>query len=232
MAKDPTASTAYAANRFAPRPSAPGAVVGREMSPKQRDFVTTLITRAHDYDRRKLQATPVQGPITREMLDAALSLCTPARTVRHIQDTLNRTDVTVPQLFDILKAQDKSLAASVRAVEAKAQGRIPAPVVTGTGTRTEPEDGKSYRTSDGRVFHAYKTQSGRLCVKLWTKAADGTGSFVYWGLASRMPAVERMTLEQAQEFGRATGTCSECMRHLTNDESVALGIGPICRGKF
>ena len=163
---------------------------------------------------------------------AALSLCTPARTVRHIQDTLNRTDVTVPQLFDILKAQDKSLAASVRAVEAKAQGRIRHPLLPAQERGQSPRMASPTGPVDGRVFHAYKTQSGRLCVKLWTKAADGSGSFVYWGLASRMPAAQEMSLEDAQTFGRATGTCCICMRHLTNDESVAAGIGPICAGRF
>jgi hypothetical protein len=33
-------------------------------------------------------------------------------------------------------------------------------------------------------------------------------------------------------FGKLTGVCGVCGRHLENPESVAAGIGPICAGKF
>lgn len=36
----------------------------------------------------------------------------------------------------------------------------------------------------------------------------------------------------AQLYGQNTGTCSCCGRELTNDLSIELGIGPICREKF
>jgi hypothetical protein len=36
----------------------------------------------------------------------------------------------------------------------------------------------------------------------------------------------------ARAYGLRTGVCSCCGRGLTNGESIALGIGPICRGKF
>lgn len=36
----------------------------------------------------------------------------------------------------------------------------------------------------------------------------------------------------AAEYGRLTGTCGVCGRHLEDEESVARGIGPICWAKF
>ena len=39
-------------------------------------------------------------------------------------------------------------------------------------------------------------------------------------------------LENAIAFGRRTGKCSCCGRRLENEESVSLGIGPICRAKY
>jgi hypothetical protein len=39
-------------------------------------------------------------------------------------------------------------------------------------------------------------------------------------------------LAAAVAYGMATGRCSCCARLLTNDESVRLGIGPICRGRY
>jgi hypothetical protein len=38
--------------------------------------------------------------------------------------------------------------------------------------------------------------------------------------------------ESAVAFGKKFGSCSCCGRQMTNDLSVQLGIGPICRGKF
>lgn len=41
-----------------------------------------------------------------------------------------------------------------------------------------------------------------------------------------------ITLEEAKEYGRKTGTCYMCSRTLTNPISIAEGIGPICSSKF
>lgn len=41
-----------------------------------------------------------------------------------------------------------------------------------------------------------------------------------------------ITLEEAKEYGRKTGTCYMCSRTLTNKESIEAGIGPICANKF
>lgn len=101
------------------------------------------------------------------------------------------------------------------------------------------EDGATYRAPDGRVFHAYLGQSGRLLLKLWEAHEDvdadnrATGEFAYYGAAVKLPAGSvRLTTDECAEFGRATGTCAICMRHLTDDESVARGIGPVCWGKL
>lgn len=92
------------------------------------------------------------------------------------------------------------------------------------------EDGATYRAPDGRVFHAYLGQSGRMLLKLWDADADAFG---YYGAATRLPAGSvKLSVEEMQAFGRATGTCAICMRHLTDDESVARGIGPVCWGKL
>jgi hypothetical protein len=39
-------------------------------------------------------------------------------------------------------------------------------------------------------------------------------------------------LTAAVRYGRETGSCSCCGRDLTNPESIAAGIGPICREKY
>ncbi len=59
--------------------------------------------------------------------------------------------------------------------------------------------------------------------------------------ASREATPETMTaiaaamvnpLEAAVAYGRETGNCALCGRFLENPESVALGVGPICRRKW
>lgn len=39
-------------------------------------------------------------------------------------------------------------------------------------------------------------------------------------------------MDAALRYGRKTGNCAICGRHLDNAESVAAGIGPICAEKF
>lgn len=43
---------------------------------------------------------------------------------------------------------------------------------------------------------------------------------------------ERLTLEQAQEFGRLYGVCGICGATLTDETSIAAGIGPVCAGRL
>ena len=44
--------------------------------------------------------------------------------------------------------------------------------------------------------------------------------------------VERRGLDAVQEIGRATGRCVVCSRMLTNEDSIAAGIGPVCAERF
>jgi hypothetical protein len=42
----------------------------------------------------------------------------------------------------------------------------------------------------------------------------------------------KMTLEEAKEWGALYGACCNCGTVLTDEKSIAAGIGPICAGKF
>lgn len=86
-----------------------------------------------------------------------------------------------------------------------------------------------------RIFKVYKAVhgSGRQCVK--RLVIDGTsGSFEYMGLAAKhLPATARLlSLEEAQAFGKIYGFCVRCGRTLTDEESIAAGIGPVCAGRW
>lgn len=59
------------------------------------------------------------------------------------------------------------------------------------------------------------------------------GSFEYLGMAQyHVKGMSKMTLDEAKQFGRDTGTCCQCGIELTDPESIAAGIGPICASKF
>lgn len=224
---DPRQTTAYYGNRTERRSVA--GPVGRSMSAKQRDFVATLVTQSQDSLRAMLAATEPRGAVTAEMIAEALTDFSPATTVRAIQQELNRTDVTARVLIDSLVASRDAL--RKRAQEITRKAAAPA--------QERAEDGATYRAPNGSIFHAYKTQRGILCLKLWVATGElddngkAVGAFEWYGAAVRLPRDSvKMTREDAAEFGKATGTCCVCMRHLTNDESVAAGIGPVCVSKF
>lgn len=52
------------------------------------------------------------------------------------------------------------------------------------------------------------------------------------GLINRMSGAERLTRDEAAEFGHAHHFCMMCGIELTKQESIDRGIGPICAGKF
>lgn len=48
------------------------------------------------------------------------------------------------------------------------------------------------------------------------------------GAVTKLTAGDKMSYEEAKEFGALYGTCVRCGRTLTDELSVALGIGPVC----
>jgi hypothetical protein len=94
-------------------------------------------------------------------------------------------------------------------------------------SKSELDEGM-YRMND-EIFKVYRTQAGHLATKQLIE-----GCFEYTGRKPlhSLTAEHRMTLVEAQEYGRITGICCNCGRKLTNEESIEAGIGPICAGKF
>lgn len=94
------------------------------------------------------------------------------------------------------------------------------------------EDGM-YRM-DGIVYkvqHAVNG-SGRQYAKQLIQDHTGAWSFEYaTGAIRRLRPEHRMTLAEAKEFGALYGTCCVCGRTLTDEKSIAAGIGPICGGR-
>jgi Family of unknown function (DUF6011) len=105
-------------------------------------------------------------------------------------------------------------------------------VLTVAGTRAKVPgainltDGKRYGEGAyfGRITPAGEFEPGRDARNL-TQAAKRD----LWTLLTRMRDGEAESV--FAEYGKRFGSCCMCGRDLTNAESVALGIGPICRNR-
>jgi hypothetical protein len=52
------------------------------------------------------------------------------------------------------------------------------------------------------------------------------------GMATRLSQADRMDPDEARAFGKLTGICVRCARYLSDPDSVAAGIGPVCAKKI
>ena len=107
--------------------------------------------------------------------------------------------------------------------------------------RTERRSTPAGITEDGMYLvdgTIYKVQravhgSGNLYAKVLEIGEYGSARFEYApGVVRTLTPEHKMTLDQAREYGALYGTCVVCGRTLTNEESIAAGIGPICAGRF
>lgn len=112
---------------------------------------------------------------------------------------------------------------------AKIRKYAPMPEVRSIFAAAPAIDEGMYRVGDD-IFKVYRTrETNRLVTKILTE--DG---FEYTGMKplKSIKPEHRMTLDEAKAYGKVTGTCCNCGRKLTNEESIEAGIGPICAGKF
>lgn len=82
---------------------------------------------------------------------------------------------------------------------------------------------------NGEIFKVYTTREGHLTTKQLVE-----GKFEYTGQRplNSIKSEHRMTLDEAKAYGKLTSTCCQCGRKLTDETSIAEGIGPRCSGKI
>ena len=86
-----------------------------------------------------------------------------------------------------------------------------------------------YKLND-RIFKVYmnRAETCMLVKELINEEFEYLGS-AQWKLPK---GAVRMSLDEAKAYGRLTGTCCQCGTKLTDETSIANGIGPICETKF
>lgn len=92
-----------------------------------------------------------------------------------------------------------------------------------------------YRISDGTIYRVQiaKQGSGRPYAKKLVEDADGNWHFQrVAGMQFRLKASDKLTLDEAKEWGRLYGVCCVCGADLTDETSIAEGIGPICGDRW
>lgn len=101
--------------------------------------------------------------------------------------------------------------------------------VESAGMFRNPFNGDVYKVQ--KAVHG----SGHLYAKkLETigEGADAEGAFVMAkGAIFQLRESWRMTLAEAEEYGLLYGVCCVCSATLTDETSIARGIGPVCAGK-
>ncbi len=118
------------------------------------------------------------------------------------------------------------------------EGECPVAVAQGPQRASEPPEG--IHLHDGVVFKVQVAHqgSGRLYAKrLRPELAEDARTAGAWEYVGREPfahlsEVTLLGLEQAKELGRLYGVCVRCGALLTDEDSIARGIGPVCAEKF
>jgi hypothetical protein len=78
----------------------------------------------------------------------------------------------------------------------------------------------------------YKVKRSEESGNLYASVLVGTKFEYARGAIRTLTPEHRLSLEQAKAYGVQYGICCVCGRLLTNEVSVAEGIGPICSGRL
>jgi uncharacterized protein DUF6011 len=186
--------------------------LANEITGKQMAFLTKLLTEATELLNSRETITGCEWPEAHAHV---------AR-VRRAMDDMTKSEAS-KAIGEAMDNNDK-LREELKGLGVQAEPTLSEPqYVTETGM---------YQV-DGRIFKVLPSRtSERHYAKELVGEGDGTYRFTYAPGAMRLIRAEhRMTDEQAREFGRTTGICCVCARLLTDPQSIAAGIGPVCSGK-
>lgn len=127
--------------------------------------------------------------------------------------------------------------------------RANAPANAGKASAVLTEDGIYRNPKTDQIYKVQWNRAGgdgrRLYAKLlvvdneWERDGDGNvinegkAHFEYASGAMRDLRPEwKLDRDEAARYGQLYGICVRCSSPLTDEESIAAGLGPICRGKF
>lgn len=205
--------------------------VAREWDARARDFLTAevqsyaeatrllnVLTQLPSKPRDLRPATPKQIRYARRLLaerDYRSPLAVPLEQMKHGQ---------ISPLIDAL------LAAPMAEEESD---ELPLGLVEAAAKQQRVAQEGVYRLGDTY----YKVQlavhgSGHPYVKRLDEESQSWGMCRTKGMMARLTPDFLITAEEAKRFGDLYGCCIRCCRTLTDEQSIADGIGPICKEKM
>lgn len=200
-----------------PRRTLDAILADQEVSKGRASRLIEVILRQPKKVPARIEETPVAGPAPTDA------------QIRFVRTLAEENGEEIPQIRTKQEASD-AITRLIKARETRKSGSTSGPKVT--------EDGM-YRTPAGEIYKVQiaKQGSGRLYAKKLTEIDREDGgtewSFeIAKGAIFRLTPAMKMTLEQAQEFGKLYGVCCRCAADLTDEKSIEAGIGPICAGKM
>lgn len=119
--------------------------------------------------------------------------------------------------------------------KARASSAIDSLRVAPKATAPKVELAEGVYRKDGVIFRVHRSrESGNLYAKRLEFDLFGSKPrFVYSkGAITALAPDHKMSREDAKAFGVETGICCVCGAFLTDDKSVAEGIGPVCAKRF
>lgn len=113
---------------------------------------------------------------------------------------------------------------ALRSMYAKSQAREAKPI------NVNPVTEVGMYEHDQVIYRVKLSKQGRLYAMRFAPLAPMKSErFVYAkGVINDITADERMTVEQVAKLGLQFGICCVCGAELTDEKSVAQGIGPVC----
>lgn len=208
----------------------------RAATVRQIEFLKDLLAErewsngSEKYVARTAQLNVAIGLATRP--ESKDSLAKRGITVHHLGERVNEvlayaeapmlTRSGASKLIELLKAQPRKSAQPVDATPITTTGEIADGFYEFTYDRGQVAIAKVVRAVHG---------SGRQYAK---QLDPETGVFEYVGglLAEVRQSGVPLTLERAKELGHLYGRCIRCGRTLTDEASIAAGMGKVCISKF
>ena len=105
--------------------------------------------------------------------------------------------------------------------------------ITANGATPQQSVAPGYYVKDESYFEVVLSKAGRAYAKQLNQRPSGSWGWDYAkGAVASLTESDRLTAEQAAEFGWMHGTCLRCCADLTVPESVSRGYGPVCAKKM
>lgn len=154
--------------------------------------------------------------------------------VSFIRSLAQKRDLTLELSAQVADCETLTSADASRLIDAlKEAPLVPSPTLAALEPGMYQREGVIYRVQEAK-------QSGRLYAKRLVECGgdrlrDADEAVVHFefeyanGAIYNLAPEHRMTTDEARAFGIRYGICCVCAAPLKDAESVALGIGPVCR---